>query len=78
MKFMKKLVVLATLTAMLGSSGLQAQDCGYNTGGNGYQEGCSNPCLTPCIVLGTIALVAIIAIAVQNTGHRHHHGHCHN
>jgi len=78
MKKIKKLVALATLVAMFGTSAqsLSAQEypC-YETAGCGYEECCQAPCMTPAIALGAIALVAIIAVAVQNSGH---HGHCHS
>jgi len=77
MKMFKKLVVLATLTAMVGTSAhnLNAQEYVTDCGGYGYEQCCRAPSLAPAIALGTIALVAIIAVAVQNT---HHHGHGHN
>lgn len=81
MKMFKKLVALATLTAMMGTSAhsLNAQVysntpadcCGY-----GYQDSCKVPCYAPAIALGTIALVAIIAVVLEN--HHHHHGHSHS
>lgn len=52
---------------------VQAESC--YTGGCGYQECRQCPCLTPAIALGAIALVAIIAVAVQNSNNKH--AHCH-
>jgi len=78
MKLSKRLIALATLMAMLGTSGLHAQGEEFyvDNGGNGYDESFRSSSLAPAIALGTIALVAIIAVAVQNTsGHGHCHGH---
>jgi hypothetical protein len=77
MKKMNKMVVLATLMAMLGTStsNLSAQDIyRSNAGGFGYNECCRATSLAPAIALGTIAIVAVVAVAVQN---RSGHGHCH-
>ena len=80
MKNIKKMVALATLTAMIGSSfqGLGAQEYCSEIAGCGYEECRTAPCLTPAIALGAIALVAIIAVAVQNSrnGSCHSHSHC--
>lgn len=55
-----------------------SQDACYaeSLGGCGYQESCRSPYIAPAVALGTIALVAIIAVAVQNSSHSH--GHAHN
>lgn len=78
MKKIKRFVALATLLAMFGtaSHSVEAQEYCYDTAGCGYEQCCQAPCLTPAIALGAIALVAIIAVAVQNSSH-HGHGHCH-
>lgn len=75
MKMLKKLILGAMASAMFFShtSSLEAQS--VYTGGCGYQECRSCPSLTPAIALGAVALVAIIAVAVQNTNNKH--GHCH-
>lgn len=78
MRKMKKMVALATLMAMLGSSAssLNAQQYAYYNGGEGYSESYRSMSLAPAIALGTIAIVAIIAVAVQNSsGHGHSHSH---
>lgn len=77
MKTFKKAIALATLLAMFGTSArnLSAVEYCYEGPGCGYEQCRQAPCLTPAIALGAIALVAIIAIAVQNSGH---HGHCHS
>lgn len=79
MNMFKKLVVLATLAAMIGTSAhnLNAQEYRTDTGGYGYESARRVPSLAPAIALGTIALVAIIAVAVQNTSHSSH-GHSHS
>lgn len=73
----KKLIALTAMAAMLGSStgDLGAQEYCVDNGGCGYDECCRTSSLAPAIALGTIALVAIIAVAVQNTSG---HSHCHN
>lgn len=79
MKMFKKLVALATLVALIGTSAhnLFAQECRTDCGGYGYEQCRRVPSLAPAIALGTIALVAIIAVAVQNSSH-HEHGHSHS
>jgi hypothetical protein len=75
MKTFKKFTTLAVAAALFctSTSSLEAQAC--YTGGCGYQECRTCPSMTPAIALGAIALVAIIAVAVQNTSNKH--GHCH-
>lgn len=78
MKTFKKYIALATLLAMFGTSArsISAVEYCYEGPGCGYEQCRQAPCLTPAIALGAIALVAIIAIAVQNSsGHGHCHGH---
>ncbi len=77
MKSIRKMIALASVLAMLGST-LQVNGDEYatNCGGCGYTECQEAPCLAPAIALGTIALVAIIAVAIQNhskSGHAHSH-----
>lgn len=53
---------------------LGAQDYfASNLGGFGYEESRDCPSMIPAIVLGTVALGAIIAVALQDT----HSGHGH-
>lgn len=81
MKMFKKLVALATLAALIATSAhnLTAQEYRTDCGGYGYEQCRRVPSLAPAIALGTIALVAIIAVAVQNSNHHgHHHGHAHD
>ena len=79
MKFAKKIISLAVFSAMLGSAGngLQAEDAYVvDAGGCGYEECCRSASLAPAIALGAIAIVAIVAVAVQNTsGNNHCHSH---
>lgn len=75
MKNLKKSLTLVLATALLASntSSLEAQTA--YTGGSGYQEMRTAPSLTAGIALGAVALVAIIAVAVQNTNNKHGHAH---
>lgn len=78
MKSLKHWITTAALLAMTMSTANQAhaeEFCADN-GGCGYDECCRTSSLAPAIALGTIALVAIVAVAVQNTsGHSHCHTH---
>lgn len=78
MKFIrKKFLALATVAALLASATpMPAQTYCADTGGNCYADCRRAPCIAPAIALGTVALVAIIAVAVQNSGHGS--GHCHD
>lgn len=72
MSFFKKLVALATLSALLGMSGRPVEAVSYvtDTGGYAYDESRAATNLAPAIALGTVAVVGVIALAVQNS---HHH-----
>lgn len=72
MSLIKKLVALATLSAMLGMSGHPLEAVSYvtDTGGYAYDESRAATNLAPAIALGTVAVVGVIALAVQNS---HHH-----
>jgi hypothetical protein len=76
---LRKFVALATFFVMAISSvnnNLEAQD--YVTYvGDGYEESCCNPSLTPYIALATVVVIAIVALAVRHHHHHHHHSHCH-
>ncbi len=74
MRGFKKFIALATLLAMCSSTAGSADYC-VDGGGYGYASCRRAPCIAPAIALGTIALIAIIAVAVQNSSHGH--GHCH-
>ena len=94
MKDLKKIFALSIAMAMLSSIPSAHAECpndqaetGYpcveystDAGGCGYQECRRAPCIAPAIALGTIALIAIIAVAVQNShgggGHDHAHNEC--
>jgi hypothetical protein len=68
-------VLLAAMAALCSTPSQAAEFC-IDNGGCGYDECCRTSSLAPAIALGTIALVAIIAVALQNTsGHSHCHSH---
>lgn len=78
MKLAKKIIAAAALFAMLSTSAntLSADEYCVDMGGCGYEDCCRSCSLAPAIALGTIAIVAIVAVAVQNTsGHSHCHSH---
>jgi hypothetical protein len=75
MKHLKKLIALCASGALLTCQTADAELYATNTGGCGYEECRQTPCLTPAIALGTIALVAIVAVALQESHGAH--GHCH-
>ncbi len=66
---LKKMVALATLIAMMGMSAQHVEAVSYvtDTGGYAYDESRAATNLAPAIALGTVAIVGIIAIAVQNS-----------
>lgn len=77
MKGLKRMIALLVAVAIAGLSSHSAVAQEYyasNTGGYGYQESRQSGYLAPAIALGTIALVAIIAVALQDShgGHGHH------
>lgn len=80
MKKINKFFATLVLITMMGSTASSANAAEYCTeiAGCGYEDCKSAPCLTPAIALGAIALVAIIAVAIQNSdkGHCHGHDHC--
>ncbi len=76
MKFAKKFIALWLVLASLCSSAhLNAQEYSIDTGGYCYEDCRRAPCITPAIALGAVALVAIIAVAIQNSNNGS--GHCH-
>jgi hypothetical protein len=72
MSMLKKMVALAAITAMMGMSTQKLEAVTYvtDTGGYAYDESRAATNLAPAIALGTVAIVGIIAIAVQNS-HEH-------
>lgn len=76
MKLKNKIIALATMVAMLSSSAsyLGAEGEEYVDTGAGYEDSSTSTNLAPAIALGAIAIVAIVAVCVQESGH-HHHGH---
>lgn len=76
MKFAKKFLALGLAVATLcSSSQLKADEYCIDTGGYCYEDCRRAPCITPAIALGAVALVAIIAVAIQNSNNGS--GHCH-
>lgn len=77
MKTLKRLVAVAAAVAMLGTSakGFAIDQYQEYAGGAGFIESCNAPRLAPAIGLGAIALIAIIAVAVQNANNDHGHSH---
>ena len=76
MKLAKKLIALGLICSMFSKETAEASaNWSSDTGGCGYAECRQAPCLTPAIALGTIALVAIVAVALQES--HSSHGHCH-
>src|ERR1700730_13716375 len=72
MSMLKKIVALTMLVTMIGLSTQQLEDIAYvtDTGGYAYDQSRAATNLAPAIALGTVAIVGIIAIAVQNS-HEH-------
>jgi hypothetical protein len=80
-KYVRSIAALSTLAALLCSTAPLRADYVADTSGFCYEDCRRAPCIAPAIALGTVALVAIIAVAVQNTGHddhchTSHHSHC--
>ena len=78
MKILNKIAATSLLITMISTSCLHSAEYCTEVAGCGYEECKSAPCLTPAIALGAIALVAIVAVAIQNSdkGHCHGHSHC--
>lgn len=75
---MKKLIGSFALFAMLlGTSPceLEAVEFSSTIGGCGYEDSVRAPVMAPAIALGTLAIVAIIAIAMTNSNTAHGHAH---
>lgn len=73
MSILKKMIILAIFCSMMGTptNDLEAITYVTDTGGYAYDESRAATNLAPAIALGTVAIVGIIAIAVQNS-HDHH------
>lgn len=69
--------LIFSILAGLPAQNLTAQEYSTDAGGYGYEQSRRVPSLAPAIALGTVAIVAIIAVAVQNSGHSSH-SHSHN
>ena len=77
MKPFRKAIALLTIaaTATFGVQKLAAAEYVTDCGGCGYQECRKCPSIAPGVALGTVALVAIIAVALQDQNHGHGHNH---
>lgn len=83
MKNTKKMItsLLVVTCLSFSTSNLHADQCQEPTavidcGGEGYVDCCRSSSLAPAIALGAMAVVAIVAVALQNTsGHSHCHSH---
>lgn len=73
MSMLKKIIALTTLVTIINFSTPKLEAVTYvtDTGGYAYDESRAATNLAPAIALGTVAIVGIIAIAVQNS-HDHH------
>lgn len=73
----RKFIATCALTAMVFSfSPAHTQEYCVDNGGCGYNDCCRTSSLAPAIALGTIALIAVIAVMLQNTsGSAHCHQH---
>lgn len=69
------IISLMALLVMFMSTRIEAQESCVDNGGCGYNECCRSTTLAPAIALGTILVVGMVAVAVQNTSG---HGHCHS
>jgi hypothetical protein len=72
MSMLKKMTTIIALIATLTMSTQKLEAVAYvtDTGGYAYDESRAATNLAPAIALGTIAIVGIIAIAVQNSHDR--------
>lgn len=87
MSTLKKIIALSILMALvhLPNHSLHAVTYVTDTGGYAYDESRAVTNLAPAIALGTVAIVGIIAIAVQNSNDSsssrsssyHHSYNCH-
>ncbi len=71
MKALKKGIVALMTIAMLGTSAVAEAQPNY-TSGYGYSEATRAPTLGPALALGTIVLVAVIAILLNNSSSHQH------
>jgi hypothetical protein len=66
---------VALLATICSTASLKAEEYCTDNGGCSFESCCRSSSLAPAIALGTIAVIAIVAVAVQNTSG---HSHCHN
>lgn len=75
MKHIKKIFAFALLLTMLGSPKLYLASQEYTDRqleGFGYEETRRSAYLAPAVALGTIALVVIVAVALNNSSDHSH------
>lgn len=79
MSLFKRFSAISTLSAFFMMSALPIEAVSYvtDTGGYAYDESRAATNLAPAIALGTVAIVGIIAIAVQNSHDHHSSSSCH-
>lgn len=72
MSLLKRAIILAAISATihLPQNSIEATSYVTDTGGYAYDESRAAVNLAPAIALGTVAIVGIVAIAVQNS-HEH-------
>lgn len=77
MKLAKRFIAVAAVMALMSASAhVSAEEYCCSNGGCAYDDCCRSTSLAPAIALGTIAIIAIVAVACQNTsGHAHCHAH---
>lgn len=76
MNLARKFLAILTLVALSCAHVNSAQAEVRDMNGKGYIASRGAPSLTPAIALGTIAVVAIVAVALQHTGgHSSTHAH---
>ena len=80
MSLIKKVFFIALIFAMAGMAKQPLEAAAYvtDTGGYAYDESRRATNLAPAIALSTVAVVGIIAIAVQNSHEHSSSHHCHN
>jgi len=66
---------LAAVMLTCFTNAAHAEDPCYDAGGCGYEECRRCPSLAPAVALGTIAIVAIVAVVLQNSGGVSSHSH---
>ncbi|NGX42552.1 MAG: hypothetical protein K940chlam7_00832 [Chlamydiae bacterium] len=80
MNRLKRFVALVTVAATLAGSAeiLNADYCYQNDNGCGYEDCRTAPYISPTIALGTVAVVAVIAVLVHNNKKSKNHPAAHS